>query len=187
MLYFTIFFHITSLNLMCILHVRHISNSDQPFWVFDCHLWPVALFRIGQCWALLSVCQAGVHRTASVKAGRAARRKTSALRLCLLVLSQFLLICLKHKALQIPDASLPANSRPSPAPGTSGTSWVDGMGKNYSQTHCFLTLVPGHVLGPSPWPGWISLQLLLSPRDKRFSAFRPLPRTPVGHCPEACI
>lgn len=45
--------------------------------------------------------------------------------------SQFLPICLKHKALQIPSASLPGSIRPSPAPGTTGVIWVDGMGQNY--------------------------------------------------------
>lgn len=34
-----------------------------------------------------------------------------------------------------------------------------GQGRIPFQTCCFLTIVPGHVLGPSPWPGWISLQL----------------------------
>lgn len=31
-----------SLNLMCILHLRNFSHSDQPFQVFNCHTWRAA-------------------------------------------------------------------------------------------------------------------------------------------------
>ena len=73
--------------------------------------------------------------------------------LCLLVLSQFLLICPKHKALQGPTASLPGSIRSRPAPGATNTSEIDGMGQNSFPDMLLPHYCSRHVLGPSPWLG----------------------------------
>lgn len=184
------FFFISSLWIWCVFYMYstaqvQTSHSGSSTVTHDqlSHIPPWT----AQCWAFLFhesklVCIALHCCSGGRKGGKKGRPLPFAL--CLLMCSQFLLICPKHRALQGPTASLPASIRSRTAPGATNTSGIDGMGQNSLADMLLPHYFSRRILGQENLGLAEScFSFLLSPKDKEFSGFCLLPGAPNIHRP----
>lgn len=132
------------------LPVTH--DSRLPLWIV-------------QGWTFLSLCQACMHFLTSTKAGEGARKEN----LCALHCASW---CSLNSCWFVPNTQplkypllLYKEHHFQPWP------WCQqyvGQNRIPFQTFCFHTIISGHVLGPSPWAGWILLQLSAFSQGQRI-------------------